>query len=179
VFSLLDGSAGVLDGQGGLKLAVADSAMGGEAGRKEKPAEGGGGGEPKSLLSATSEQLEKMIAGTGEALDKGAAGAKDALTRTWDELTGNEELHKGVEFGVKAAGEVSKDVWERVGEDVIGAGAGRIVKGRNPKDPELWNLLGPAASKTHMGYKLYKGAPDWANDLGARIGTIQDRVFKK
>lgn len=88
MFSLLDGSAGVLDGQGGLKLAGADSAMGGEAGRKEKPAEGGGGGEPKSLLSATSEQLEKMIAGTGEALDKGAAGAKDALTRTWDELTG-------------------------------------------------------------------------------------------
>ena len=27
----------------------------------------------------------------------------------WEELSTNQELHKGVEFGVKAAGEVSKD----------------------------------------------------------------------
>jgi hypothetical protein len=31
----------------------------------------------------------------------------------WQELSTDEELHKGVEFGVKAAGEVSKDVWAK------------------------------------------------------------------
>ncbi|MDP2849275.1 MAG: hypothetical protein Q8O35_13970 [Humidesulfovibrio sp.] len=71
------------------KQAGADS----EAGRRE----------PKSLLSATAEELDKMAAGTGQAVTQGAAGAKQAFSRTWQELSTNEELHKGVEFGVKAA----------------------------------------------------------------------------
>lgn len=178
MFSFLDGSAGVLDGQGGLKLAVADSAMGGEAGRKEKPAEGGGGGEPKSLLSATSEQLEKMIAGTGEALDKGAAGAKDALTRTWDELTGNEELHKGVEFGVKAAGEVSKDVWKMAAENAGEAHLGYLLKG-SPKEPNLADIFGSAGGLYAKGVKLYDEAPGWGRSLGTRLNKIKDGVYAK
>jgi len=79
--------------------------------------------EPASLLSATPEHLERMGGfgeavstigkGVGEAVSKGAAGAGEALSQTWDALTTNKDLHKGVEFGVKAAGEVTKDVaWE-------------------------------------------------------------------
>ena len=73
---------------------------GSEAGRRD----------PLSLLSATAEELDKIAAGTSQAVTQGAAGAKQALGRTWEELSTNQELHKGVEFGVKAAGEVSKDV---------------------------------------------------------------------
>jgi len=32
-----------------------------------------------------------------------AEGAGEALGKTWDALTTNEDLHKGVEFGGKAA----------------------------------------------------------------------------
>ncbi|MGE4265477.1 MAG: hypothetical protein AB7E46_13510 [Desulfovibrio sp.] len=42
---------------------------------------------PKSLLSATAEQLEAIATGTGQAVTKGAAGAEQALGRTWQELS--------------------------------------------------------------------------------------------
>jgi hypothetical protein len=75
------------------------------AGKREGGGEAGAGTrEPKSLLTATSEQLERIAAGTGQAVTQGAAGAKQALSRTWEERATNEELHKGLEFGVKAAG---------------------------------------------------------------------------
>ncbi|MGE4265480.1 MAG: hypothetical protein AB7E46_13525 [Desulfovibrio sp.] len=41
-------------------------------------------------------------------MTKGAAGAEQALLRTWEEPSTSQELHKGVEFGVKAAGEDGK-----------------------------------------------------------------------
>ena len=91
--SFVDGSISVFDGQGGVKLAGADS----EEGRKQKAEPE----EPRSILTATKEYWDKMLSGTGEALSKGKEGAMDALSQTWDELTGNEELHKGVRYGLR------------------------------------------------------------------------------
>ena len=57
-----------------------------------------------------------------------------APTIHWHELSTNQELHKGVEFGVKAAGEVSKDVgadsWK--GRGVGGNWLGDCHKGITP-----------------------------------------------
>jgi hypothetical protein len=41
--------------------------------------------------------------GLGETVSKGAEGAGEALGKTWDALTMNEDLKKGVEFCGKAA----------------------------------------------------------------------------
>jgi hypothetical protein len=163
------------------KLAGADS----EAGRAMPPK------EPWTVLSATQEHLDHIDRnngfadaastigpGIGEAVSKGAAGAGEALGKTWDALTTNEDLHKGVEFGGKAAWEVSKDVWERAGEDAAGAlvGAGSYYK------------LGETAGKVARGtvFDLFKNGgqdymewPDKARDLGERINKVKERVYGK
>ncbi len=119
------------------KLAGADS----EAGRREPPP------EPWTLFSAGQEHLdhidskgfgeavEPIGTGIGEAVSKGAEGAGEALGKTWDALTTNEDLHKGVEFGGKAAWEVTKDVgWEAW--DRCGQGAGRLLTEGQGERPE-------------------------------------------
>ncbi len=52
----------------------------------------------------------RRIMAFSPSMKTGAAGAKQALGRTWQELSTNQELHKGVEFGVKTAGEVGGPV---------------------------------------------------------------------
>jgi hypothetical protein len=178
-----DGDPGSGSGEwsGSGKLAGADP----EAGRPVAPA------EPWSVLSATQEHLDHIDKikgfgdavstigkGVGEAVDKGIDGAGEALGKTWDALTTNEDLHKGVEFGGKAAWEVSKDVWERAGEDAAGAlvGAGSYYK------------LGETAGKVARGtvFDLFKNGgqdymewPDKARDLGERINKVKERVYGK
>ena len=146
------------------KQAGADS----EAGRRE----------PKSLLSATAEELDKIAAGTSQAVTQGAAGAKQALGRTWEELSTNQELHKGVEFGIKAAGEVSKDVWKRAGENGLAASTDLLWQG-NPATAKLSDLLGPAAGLARGGLKDYEEFPGWARDMGTRVRAIQIKVYSK
>lgn len=95
------------------KLAGADS----EAGRKGPPA------EPWTLFSATQEHLDHLDkqngfgdavgtigAGIGEAVSKGWDATGQALGKTWD-ARNNEDLKKGVEFGTKAAWEVTRRMW--------------------------------------------------------------------
>ena len=145
------------------KRAGADS----EAGRRE----------PKSLLSATSEQLERIAAGTGQAVTQGAAGAKQALSRTWEELSTNEELRKGVEFGVKAAGEVSKDVWERVGEDaaaaLLGYGTASTAAQIFGHDPVTSSLRNRGWRMANDGYGLFDSAAQKTQELGTRIEKLK------
>jgi hypothetical protein len=162
------------------KLAGADS----EGGRREPPI------EPWTLFSAGQEHLDHIDGqgfgeavttigkGVGEAVEKGAAGAGEALSKTWDELTTNEDLKKGVEFGGKAAWEVSKDVFKKAGEDAAGAlvSAGSYYK------------LGETAGKIVRGtvFDLLKGSvqdtlewPGKARDIGERICKIKGKVYGK
>ncbi|HWR04930.1 MAG TPA: hypothetical protein VN419_13075 [Humidesulfovibrio sp.] len=165
--SLSDGSVSIFGAEGRLyadagKQAGADS----EAGRRE----------PKSLLTATSEQLERIAAGTGQAVTQGAAGAKQALSRTWEELATNEELHKGVEFGVNAAGEVSKDVGMQVGKHAATVYGG--YKLAAPTGGPRWtNGLGPVPGLVWTGVNSYKTFPQKGQDLGDRIQTIHNSVY--
>ena len=133
--------------------------------------------EPRSILTASKEYWDKMLSGTGEALSKGKDGAKDALSRTWDELTGNEELHKGVEFGVKAAGEVSKDVWEQAGKDaasaLLGYGTATKVAPMLGADPVTSILRNRGWRMANDGYDLLDSAGRRARDLGARIENLK------
>lgn len=175
------GGAGATGDFGPGKLAGADS----EAGQRSGPA------EPWSVLSATQEHLDHIDkinsfgdavstigSGIGEAVSKGAEGAGEALGKTWDELTGNKELHKGVEFGGKAAWEVSKDVAEMAGKDALGTYGGYWLKDTE-KDPKITDAFGTAGSLINMGIRLYDKAPDWARGLGERINKIKDGVYSK
>jgi len=166
--SLRDGSIHTFEGDrlyaNADKQAGADS----EAGRRE----------PRSLLSATAEELDKIAAGTSQAVTQGAAGAKQALGRTWEELSTNQELHKGVEFGVKAAGEVSKDVWAKAGEDAATAYAVRA------KAALLGESAGELARSTAKGVLINGGNdlfewPEKARGIGARIENLKKRIYEK
>jgi hypothetical protein len=132
---------------------------------------------PKSLLSATAEQLEAIATGTGQAVTKGAAGAEQALGRTWQELSTNQELHKGVEFGVKAAGEVSKDVWEKVGEDAasatIGFGAATKASTLFGTDPVTSILRNRGWKLANDGYDLFDSTATKTRELGTRINNVK------
>ncbi|MDQ7836443.1 MAG: hypothetical protein RDU24_13765 [Humidesulfovibrio sp.] len=133
--------------------------------------------EPASLLSATPEHLERM-GGFGEAVSKGAAGAGEALSQTWDALTTNKDLHKGVEFGIKAAGEVTKDVAWEAGKDAAKALGGYWFKNIG-KDPKLTAPLGTAAGLIFKGVKLYDRAPGWGQDIGDRLYKIKEDIYSK
>jgi hypothetical protein len=132
--------------------------------------------EPKSLLSATREQLERIAGGTGQAVTQGAAGAGQALARTADELAHNEELHKGVEFGVKAAGEVSKDVWAKAGSDAISTAFGRFRPGAGEGVAPLPGAVGGLIWK---GVSSFRKLPEQTRDLGERIMRTRDDVYTK
>ncbi|GEM_PF-1476926 len=114
------GGSGVTGGFGPGKLAGADS----ETGLITPPA------EPWTLFSATQEHLDYVDrknafgeaastigAGIGEAVSKGWDATGEALGKTWD-ARNNEDLKKGVEFGGKAAWEVTKDVGKTVLKDI-------------------------------------------------------------
>jgi|GEM_PF-3123825 hypothetical protein len=177
VFAAEDEDGTTVDAPRNSKLAGADS----EAGKTE----------PRSLLSATREQLEHIADGTGQAVIQGAAGARQALARTADELAHNEELHKGVEFGVKAAGEVSKDVWKTVGTDVAfniwdTAGAdGAKALGLNRTAAILNNSavtapLNKIISASRLGQSVFNGeAEQESRDLGRRIHAIQQNIYRE
>jgi len=165
--SLRDGSIrlyadGPEETDGADKQAGADS----ETGRRE----------PRSLLSATAEQLDTIASGTGQAVAKGAAGAKQALGRTWEELSTNQELHKGVEFGVKAAGEVSKDVWKQVGKDAGSAAFGHFRPGAGEGAGRLFGTTGGLIWK---GADSYDKLPKDVHELGDRITRVRDAVYGK
>jgi hypothetical protein len=148
--------------------------------------------EPWTLFSAGQEHLDHldhfdtangfgeavgtMTEGIGEAVSKGAEGAGEALGKTWDVLTTNEELKKGVEFGGKAAWEVTKDVAERAGKDAAGALGGYWSKDIG-KDPKPTGSLGSAGGLIIKGVKLYNEAPDWGRDLGERLYKIKDNIY--
>lgn len=64
------------------------------------------------------ETAKKAGPGIWEAVAKGVPAGAQAVGQAAHELATNEDLHKGVRFGVRAAGEVSKDVWDRVAQHV-------------------------------------------------------------
>ncbi|HWR04931.1 MAG TPA: hypothetical protein VN419_13080 [Humidesulfovibrio sp.] len=112
-------------------------------------------------------------------MTQGAAGAKQALSRTWEELATNEELHKGVEFGVKAAGEVSKDVWAKAGEDAASAllGYGSATWGAPlfGQEPTVSILRNRGWKLANDGYDLFDSAARKTRELGARIEELKRR----
>ena len=120
-----------------------------------------------------------------------AAGQATLTRRNSDELAHNEELHKGVEFGVKAAGEVSKDVWKTVGTDVAfnlwdTAGAdGAKALGLNRAAAVLNNSavttpLNKIISASRLGQSVFNGeAEQESRDLGRRIQAIQQHIYRE
>ncbi|WP_022660525.1 hypothetical protein [Paucidesulfovibrio longus] len=72
--------------------------------------------------------LERIYNGAGQALDKGMEAAGQATGKAWDAIR-SKEVRDGVEFGARAAWEVTKDVGRIVGEDTIvalGSSFGKI-----------------------------------------------------
>lgn len=158
-------------GSGG-KLAGADS----EAGRREPPA------EPWSVLAAGQEHLEHIGNGIGEAVVKGAAGAGQALENTWDALTTNEDLHKGVEFGAKAAWEVSKDVFKEAGTDAAkalgGYGIASKVTPLFGADPVTSILRNRGWGLANDGYSLFDESAGRAHELDQKIRSHLPKDWK-
>ena len=165
------------------------------AGRKEPD-------EPWSVLTATQEHLdhidrvngfgeavETMAKGVGEAVSKGAAGAGEALGKTWDALTTNEDLHKGVEFGVKAAGEVIKDAgkavfWDSLantGDTALTEGAKQLGLNRAAEifgNPAITIPLNKAISAGRLVKSVWGGGAEAdTKDLGRRMDTIFEDVY--
>jgi len=132
--------------------------------------------EPTSLLSATAEQLDKITSGTGQAVRQGAQGARQALSRTWEELSTNKELREGVEFGARAAVEVSKDVWKQAGTDAATAAFGRFRPGASEG---LTYLLGTLGGLAWKGINTSQGIPSQTRALGERINTIKAKIYDK
>lgn len=99
-------------------------------------------------------------------------------TILWQELSTNQKLHKGVEFGVKAAGEVSKDVGEQVGKHAASVYIGRKLGG-DPGEPKWTTGLGPAPGLIWTGAKSYRDFPEKGKDIGKRIQNIHDEVYGK
>jgi hypothetical protein len=128
--------------------------------------------------NAFADAVSTIGKGVDEAVSKGAAGAGEALSKTWDALTTNEELHKGVEFGVKAAGEVTKDVAWEAGKDAAKALGGYWLKDIG-NDPKPTDALGPTGGLLFKGVELYNKAPGWGQDLGDRLYKIKKDVYSK
>lgn len=173
--SLTDGSirvdAGGVEYFGPGKLAGADApaAFNGRT-------DAGAADEPRSLLSATPEQLARMAEGVGQALRQGGEAAGQALSRAWGELTTNRELHKGLEFGLRAAGEVSKDVWGKVATHAGSALFGRLRPGASEGAAYLLGTVGGMALGALKSAREY---PDMTRSLGQRIETTRQRVYGK
>ena len=181
--------SGATSGYGPGKLAGADNetdnAGYNAAGQPKAPA------EPWTLFSAGQEHLDHIDrkngfgdavstigSGIGEAVSKGAQGAGEALGKTWDALTTNTDLHKGVEFGAKAAWEVSKDVGKRVVEDAGDAYLGYLL-GNKSADPKYTDPLGKVGDLYAKGVKLHDQAPEWGRSLGTRLNKIKQDVYSK
>ncbi len=178
-------SSGATSGFGIGKLAGADNGADNGAGQPKAPA------EPWTPFSAGQEHLDHIDrkngfgdavstigSGIGEAVSMGAQGAGEALGKTWDALTTNTDLHKGVEFGAKAAWEVSKDVGKRVVEDAGDAYLGYLL-GNKSADPKYTDPLGKVGDLYAKGVKLYDQAPEWGRSLGTRLNKIKQDVYSK
>jgi hypothetical protein len=170
------GGAGATGDFGPGKLAGADS----EAGQRSSPA------EPWSVLSATQEHLDHIDkisgfgdavstigSGIGEAVSKGAEGAGQALGKTWDELTTNEDLHKGVEFGGKAAWEVSKDVFKEAGAD---AGRALVGYGLATKVAPLFGGDPVTSILRNRGWRLATDAYDLFDESARRAYELDRKI---
>ncbi len=100
-------------------------------------------------------------------------GAGEALGKTWDGLTTNEDLHKGVEFGGKAAWEVSKDVFEEAGTDaaraLVGYGLATKVAPLFGGDPVTSILRNRGWRLGNDSYDLFEGSARRAYDLDQKI----------
>ena len=83
-----------------------------------------------------------------------------------------------MEFGIKAAGEVTKDVAWEAGKDAAKALGGYWFKNIG-KDPKLTAPLGTAAGLIFKGVKLYDRAPGWGQDIGGRLYKIKEDIYSK
>ncbi|MDQ7836448.1 MAG: hypothetical protein RDU24_13790, partial [Humidesulfovibrio sp.] len=120
---------------------------------------------------------------------KGAAGAGEALSQTWDALTTNKDLHKGVEFGAKAAGEVTKDVAWTVLKDTVyntwdvglSEGAKRLGLDRVANlagNPAITLPLNKIWGMKRTVEDVWGGGQERdAKDLGRRIDSVYEDVY--
>ncbi len=126
-----------------------------------------------------------MWSGIGKAVVEGTKGSAKAVNRTVDELRHNEALHKGLEFGGRAAWEVTKDVAKRAGQDAVEAwaeqkivgGLGRIGTVGEIAQSVLDNPgVVSVRHSREIAKKIQKGLreyPGMARDLGERIRTVK------
>ncbi|MGE4292754.1 MAG: hypothetical protein AB7E32_11145 [Desulfovibrio sp.] len=88
-------------------------ASGGKPEQAEQPQK-----EDKGFWKKTGEAVSSMSNGIGQAVDKGMDAAGQATGKAWDAVR-SKEVRDGVEFGARAAWEVTKDVGKIVGEDAL------------------------------------------------------------
>lgn len=132
----------------------------------------------ETIGKGVGEAVTKGAAGAAEAVDKGWNATGTALGKTWDALTTNEDLRKGVEFGGKAALEVTKDVAWEAGKDAAMALGGYWFKDTG-KESKVTDAFGTAGGLISKGIRLYDKAPDWGRGLGERLNKIKDDVYSK
>ena len=133
---------------------------------------------------------DRMYSGIGKALVEGGKGAAKAVGRTTDELMHNKDLHKGVEFGARAAWEVTKEVAKRAGQDAIEAIGEQKFVGALKKSKKFGKLVtviddhpGVIAGRqvAEMADQIEESLaeyPRMARTLGARINAIKRDVYK-
>ena len=117
-------------------------------------------------------------------------GAAKAVKRTAHELANNEDLHKGVEFGGRAAWEVTKEVGKRTGQEVIESIGEKRLVGAAKKTKRLSRIakaidespgLASGRAATEIAAELSDALeeyPELAKQLGIRIKTIKSEVYK-
>jgi hypothetical protein len=114
--------------------------------------------------------LERIYNGAGQALDKGMEAAGKATGKAWDALR-SKEVHDGVEFGARAAWEVTKDVGKIVGEDAAMASLGvGLPSGASIAVDKIYKL-----DSANNG--LRSGYEQQAKDLARRIAQQKRNVY--
>jgi hypothetical protein len=134
---------------------------------------------------------DRMYSGIGKAVVEGGKGAAKAVGRTTDELMHNKDLHKGVEFGARAAWEVTKEVANKAGQDAFKAATESFFFDKAEKLGKVGRMIKSVANSpavvagrhtVDVSKQVEKGLeeyPQLARDLGARIKGIKRKIYKK
>lgn len=175
-----------------------DTSVAGDDSGKEKEAaqkaanakKSGGYSSPKPIyFDELSSKMELAREGVFEAATKGAAAGWEALERAYRELTTNEDLHKGVEFGAKAGWEVSKEVGlmtlEKMGkmvvEGLISHGLQKTKQGKAIVDIVKSPAGGFVKSKIDIARQINSGLTQYktmVDELGQQINKTKKTVYK-
>lgn len=106
-----------------------------------------------------------------------------AFSRTYDELTSNEDIHNGLKFGVGAAWDVTQEVGKEVGSKVAGAISEQLAldrishlkHGRKLKDI----LSKPSVQSARTAYDLGRQVADGVSEYEEMAKRISQKVSNR